>query len=272
MKFVVCIKQVPAVSELPWDPQTGTLMRDLAEGIMNPACKHALEAAIQLKETLGGHITAITMGPPAAEEILHEAIAMGADKGVLLTDLRMAGGDTLVTSHTLGMAIAKVCPDVDLILCGCHTSDSETAQVGPQLAVELDVPSVAYVEHLKVLGTTLTMRRLADNFLETLEMDLPGLVTMTTKHYQPRYVSLGGLNDAFLAAEILILNADDLGLDPERIGIKGSATRIRNVYAPKAQKENVVLKGAVKHIVEELFARFGDRIAGAIGKDLDGRQ
>lgn len=272
MKFVVCIKQVPAVTELPWDPQTGTLKRELAEGMMNPACKHALEAAVQLKERHGGHITAVTMGPPAAREILHEAIAMGADRGVLLTDARMAGGDTLVTSHTLGCAIRKVCPDFDLVLCGDHTSDSETAQVGPQLAVELDIPGVANVEHLELKRTTLVMQRLADNFLETLEMDLPGLVTMTTKQYQPRYVALGELNDAFREAEIISVTADDLGLAPDEIGARGSATRIRNVYTPTAAKENIVLKGAVKDIVEELFSRFGDRIAGAMGKDLDGRQ
>lgn len=272
MRFVVCIKQVPAVSELPWDPQTGTLKRELAQGMMNPACKHALEAAVQLKERHGGHITAVTMGPPAAREILHEAIAMGADRGVLLTDVRMAGGDTLATSYALGMAIRKVCPDGDLVLCGCYTSDSETAQVGPQLAVELDIPGVANVEHLALRGATLVMQRLADNFLETLEMDLPGLVTVTTKEYRPRYVSLGGLNEAFATADIAVFSADELGLDPERLGASGSATRIRTVFTPTAAKANVVLKGAVKDCVEELFERFGDRIAGAIGKDLDGRQ
>jgi len=272
VKLVVCIKQVPAVSELPWDPQTGTLKRGLAEGMMNPSCRHALEAALRLKEIHGGHITVISMGPPAAAEILYEALALGADQAVLLSDLQMAGGDTLATSYTLGRAIHTLCPDFDLVLCGCHTSDSETAQVGPQLCVELDIPGVANVEHLEVRGRTLIMRRLADNFLETLEMDLPGLVTVTTKHYLPRYASLGGLNDAFQSSQVRTLTAAELDLDPGKIGLSGSATRIRAVYTPQDAKENVVLQGAVKDIVEELFNRFGDRIAGAMGKDLNGRQ
>ncbi len=197
VKMVVCIKQVPMVSELPWDPATGTLQRDLAEGMMNPACRSALEAALRIREAEGGEITAITMGPPMAEEVLREAIALGADRGVLLTDRRMAGADTCVTSYTLARAIEKACPGFDLILCGFSTSDSETAQVGPQLAEELDIPGVAYVDEIALSGHTVRMQRLADNFLETLEMDLPGLVTVTTGGYAPRHVPLGGLQAAF---------------------------------------------------------------------------
>ena len=111
VKMVVCIKQVPMVSELPWDPATGTLQRDLAEGMMNPACRAALEAALRIREAEGGEITAITMGPPMAEEVLREAIALGADRGVLLTDRQMAGADTSVTSFTLARAIEKTCPE-----------------------------------------------------------------------------------------------------------------------------------------------------------------
>ena len=185
VKMVVCIKQVPMVSELPWDPATGTLKRDLAEGMMNPACRSALEAALRIREAEGGEITAITMGPPMAEEVLREAIALGADRGILLTDRRMAGADTSVTSYTLARAIEKTCPGFDLVLCGFATSDSETAQVGPQLAEELDIPGVAYVDEIELSGRTVRMQRLADNFLETLEMDLPGLVTVTTGVYSP---------------------------------------------------------------------------------------
>ena len=135
LKLIVCIKQVPMVSELPWDSKTGTLKRDMAEGMMNPACKHALEAALQIKNHHLAHITTLSMGPPMAEEILRESLAMGADRGILLTDPRMAGADTLITSYTLARAIIKECPDFDLILCGCHTSDSErsrSAGAGPE--------------------------------------------------------------------------------------------------------------------------------------------
>ena len=268
LKMVVCIKQVPMVSELPWDPATGTLQRDLAEGMMNPACRSALDAALRIKETAGGEITAITMGPPMAEEVLREAIALGADRGVLLTDLKMAGADTSVTSHTLARAIEKACPGFDLVLCGFSTSDSDTAQVGPQLAEELDIPGVAYVDGLEMAGRKVRMQRFSDNFLETLEMDLPGLVTVTTRRYAPRHVPLGGLQAAFAEADIVSLDAAAVGLDPEWIGAKGSATKILNVYSPMAGKKNVVLTGAPKRIVEQLFERFDDKIGGAIGKDL----
>lgn len=256
------------VSELPWDSKSGTLRRDVAEGMMNPACANALEAALQIKRQYGGHITVITMGPPMAEEVLYEAIAIGADSGILLTDRSMAGADTFVTSFTLARAIEKVCPDFDLILCGCYTSDSETAQVGPQLAEELDIPGAAYVERLDIKDRTVRMQRLSDDFLETLEMDLPGLVTVTTAANVPQYPPLEGLETAFARPAIKILKAEDLNLDPKTIGIQGSPTKILNVYSPTAQKKNLILKGAAKKIVDEIFDKFGDRISGAIGKDL----
>lgn len=268
LKLVVCIKQVPSVSELPWDPKTGTLKRDLAEGMINPSCKHALEAALQLKETHGGEILVFTMGPPMAEEVLHEARAMGADRGVLLTDKAMAGADTSVTAFTLACAIRKKCPDFDLVLCGCNTSDSETAQVGPQLAEELDIPGAANVHYLALTGKVLRVRRLSDNFLETLEMDLPGLVTVTTQEFQPRYVAMEGLQDTFDKGDITRVNAKDLGVDPALLGMGASPTKILNVYSPTAKKDNVVLKGSAKKTVMDLFDRFEDKIGGAIKKDL----
>jgi electron transfer flavoprotein beta subunit len=268
LKMVVCIKQVPMVSELPWDPATGTLQRDLAEGMINPACRSALEAAIRIKTDKGGEITAITMGPPMAEEVLREAIALGADHGVLLTDRKMAGADTAVTSFTLARAIEKVSPGFDLVLCGASTSDSETAQVGPQLAEELAISGVAYVDEIEIRGATVRVQRISDYFLETLEMDLPSLITVTTGLHAPHHVPLGGLQAAFDEADIVSLAAEDLDLDPERIGLKGSATRIINVYSPTAAKKNLVLTGAPKRVVEQLFERFDDKIGGAIGKDL----
>ncbi|MEZ4527877.1 MAG: electron transfer flavoprotein subunit beta/FixA family protein [Desulfobacterales bacterium] len=268
LKLIVCMKQVPLVSELPWDSRTGTLKRELADGMMNPACKHALEAALTLKLRYGAHITALTMGPPMAEEILREAAAMGADRGILLSDRRMAGADTLITSYTLACAIRKQCPDFDLILCGCYTSDSETAQVGPQLAEELDIPGVAYVEDLELKGRTLVMQRESDDFLETLEMDLPGLVTISTRKFAPRYPSLAGLQDAFDHADIVTLRAEDLDADLSSIGLKASPTKIVKVSSPTAEKRNIVLKGAVKKVVDDLFEQFGDRLSGAMGKDL----
>jgi len=266
--MIVCLKQVPMVTELPWDAKTGTLKRELSEGMMNPACKHALEAALQLKHEHEGHITAITMGPPMAEEILCEAIAMGADRCLMLSDKKMAGADTLVTSYTLARAIEIFCSDFDLILCGCHTSDSETAQVGPQLAEELDIPGIAYAEDIQVSNRTITIKRVSDNFLETHEMDMPGLITLTTRNYSPRYTPIAGLQDAFDEPNILVVSADDLGLDEAEIGVPGSPTEIMDVYSPTAEKKNIIMQGAPKKIVEELFEKFDDRIGSVIRKDL----
>lgn len=268
LNLVVCIKQVPMVSELPWDSKTGALKRELAEGMMNPACKCALEAALRIKETHGGHITAITMGPPMAEEVLYEALSLGADKGVLLTGASMAGADTLVTSRTLAAAVKTVRPDFDLILCGCQTIDSETGQVGPQLAEELDIPGASDIEKMTVKDNRLVVERLLDDFFEVLEMRLPGLVTVSTSGNAPRYASFAGIEDAFRTPEIVVMGTADIGLDKDSAGMKASPTRILDVYSTTSNKSNVVFKGAVKRMVADLFDAYGDKIGGAMGKDL----
>ena len=256
------------VSELPWNPKTGTLKRELAEGMMNPACAHALEAALQIKSRHKAEIIAITMGPPMAEEVLYEAMAVGADRGLLLTDPAFAAADTFATSYTLARTIEKQCPGFDLVLCGCFTSDSETAQVGPQLAEELDIPAAAYVEDFEIKGRKVRMRRVSDNFLEIMEMNLPGLITIMTRSYAPRYPSLEGLAAAYDRRQIKIMTARDLGLDSQRTGRTGSPTKIINVYSPTAEKRNVVLKGTAKKVVNDIFEKYGDRLSSAMGKDL----
>ncbi len=256
------------VSELPWDAKRGTLKREIAEGMMNPSCKHALEAALLLKNKCNAQITAITMGPPMAEEVLREAVAMGADRGILVSDPAMAGADTLATSFTLGKVIEKACPDFDLILCGCNTTDSETSQVGPQLIEELDIPGVTFVDKFDLKENSIRMERTVDGFLETLEMDLPGLITVSTQHYSPRYTTLSGLQEAFNEVDITAMGVNELGIEPDETGMKGSATKILDVYSPIFEKNNVVLSGSPKRIVEQLFEKFDDKIGSAIGKDL----
>lgn len=268
LQIVVCIKQVPMVSELPWDAKTGTLRRDAAEGMMNPACACALEAGLQLKQVHGGHVTAISMGPPMAEEVLREGLAMGADRGILLTDPEMAGADTAATAYTLARAIEAMCPDFDLVICGAQTSDSETAQVGPQLCEELDAPGAAYVEQIDLRGKQIRVERTCDHFFEILEMSMPAAVTISGGFYTPRYISLGGIEQAFETRQVEIVNARQLCLKKAAIGIDGSPTKILDVYSPVADRENVRLKGTPKKIVETLLDRFGDKISGAIGKDL----
>ncbi len=272
LKLICCIKQVPMVSELPWDPKTGTLKRALVDGMINPACRHALEAALILKNEHPTEITVITMGPPIAEEVLREALAMGADRGILISDSKIAGADTLATSKILADAIKTACPDFDLVLCGCHTSDSETAQVGPQITEELNVPGIAYVDQLELNNRSLRIQRLSDGFTETLDMPLPGLITVTTQQNAPRYISLSGLEDAFSEADITCLDLNDIGLNSGLTGSDRSPTRILRVYSPVTEKDNTVMRGSAGKIVQQLFDQFDDKIGGAIGKDIKEHQ
>ena len=269
MNLVVCLKQVPMVTELPWDEKTGTLRRDLAAGMMNPACKHALEAALQIKEKYSANITAITMGPAAAQEILREALALGADRAILICDKLLAGSDTFATSWILAEAIKKECPKFDLLLCGAYTSDSETAQVGPQLAEKLDLPAAAYVEKLEINGRTLRVRRLVDNFRETLEMEFPALVTVSMENYEPRYTKLVGLENSFNESSVIILDAGDLGINASVMEKQGSRTRVRKVFLRKAQKENVLLQGTAAAVVTEFLNKYQRKISTAIGKSIE---
>jgi electron transfer flavoprotein beta subunit len=268
MQLVVLIKQVPMVSELPWNKKTGELLRDRAEGMMNPACKHALEAALRLKERSGGRIIAISMGPPAAEEVLREALALGADQAYLVSDSSLAGADTLATSRSLAQAVRSIAPRFDLLFMGCHTSDSETGQVGPQMAEILDLPAVCHAEGFELMDGKLQVKRVWDDFLETVEMPLPGLLTIATSAHTPRNLALGGVERAFADCEVKMLSAKDIGADPEMTGRKGSAGQINRVYSPTADKQGELLTGAVKKCVNELFARHSDRLGGLIGKDL----
>lgn len=257
------------VTELPWDEETGTLRRDLAAGMMNPACKHALEAALQIKESFSAKITVITMGPPAAEEVLREALALGADQAILICDRMLAGSDTFATSLILKEAIKKKCPKFDLVLCGAYTADSETAQVGPQLAEELDLPAAAYVERLEIAGRTLRVRRIVDNFRETLEMEFPALVTVSMENYKPRYVKLTGLENAFEKNDVIVLNAKSLGLTASSVKTKGSRTRVRKVFLRKAEKRNILLQGAASNVVNEFLNKYQRKIGTVIGKSIE---
>ncbi len=277
-RIIVCIKQVPMVSELPWDSKTGTLKRELAQGMMDPGSARALEAALGIKEKgvpqrEQVHITAVTMGPPMAQEILHQARALGADAAVLLTDRKLAGADTFMTSRILAQCIDKVCPDVDLVLLGAQSSDSETAQVGPQLADELGFLCIGFANGIEMKGQgsdpdRIRVFRHVDDFFEELEMALPGVVTIDLGAYDPRYTTLAGVENAFENPDIRVLDAQGLGFEPGFNALKASPTRIIDVFSPTAQKENRVLKGAVKTSLDTLFRDYGKVISGAMGRDL----
>ena len=238
LKLVVCIKQVPMVSELPWDSKSGTLRRDVAEGMMNPACANALETALQIKRRYGGHISVITMGPPMAEEVLYEAIAMGSDSGVLLTDPRMAGGDTYVTSFTLARAIEKVCPDFDLILCGERATDGDTGQVGPGIASFLNLPIATYISKIYDIEEDKKFRvnRLVEGGYEILSLPFPALLTVVKEISFPRLPTLRGKQKA-KKVTIPVIVPDDIGAKEDCIGLKGSPTQVVKIFRPQVSRQ-----------------------------------
>ena len=270
MRIAVCIKQVPAVSELPWDPRKKRLGRDRAGGMMDPASRHALEAGLTLGQSLAAEITVLSMGPAEAEEELRAALALGAHRAVLISDPRLAGADTLATSYTLAQALRRACPGADLILLGCHTADSETGQVGPQLAVHLDLPCASGAESLELVDGLLRIKRVSDGFRETLEVAPPAVVTVSMRGFVPRAVPLTGVEPAFNQGQYQVLDAFDLGGEPERLGQEGSPSVMKRVYPTVEERQGVVLTGAPAKVVEQLLEDFGDRMGGLMGLDLGG--
>jgi len=259
MKIVVCIKQVPNTNEVKLDPKTGTLIREGIPSIINPDDKNALEAALVLKEEMGAFVTVLTMGPPQAEIALREALAMGADEAILLSDRAFAGSDTWATSLTLAQAIRKI-GNYTIILCGRQAIDGDTAQVGPELAQHLDLPQVTYVR--KILGITkdsITVERALEDGYMTIESDLPVLLTAVKELSTPRYPLMRGIVDAFETKEITVWGLEDLGGDPERLGLKGSPTQVKRTFNPPGKTPGRIIEGAprvaVNALIDELLAK-----------------
>jgi electron transfer flavoprotein beta subunit len=256
MKIIVPIKQVPEVAEVRINPQTGTLIRDGVPSILNPFDEFAVEAAIQLKEKFGGEVVVVTMGPPQAKDALYKALAMGADKGVLLTDMAFAGADTWATARTLAEQIKKM--EYDLVICGKQAIDGDTAQVGPELAELLGVPQVCYVRHLEVDqdGKRLILHRSTDDGYEEVSVRMPALLTATKGLNEPRLPNVMGIMKA-KKKPLDEVNAAALGLATDLIGLKGSPTTVRRVFAPEKKKGGIKIEGtdpkqAAKKLVEFL--------------------
>lgn len=258
MNIVVCVKQVPATSELSIDPETGNLIREGVPGIVNPDDRRAVEAAVSLKEAHGGRVTLITMGPPQAEEALRECLAMGADQAILLTDRAFAGADTWATSYTLGCAIRKI-GEFDLILCGRESQDGNTGQVGPQIAEFLGIPQVTGVRAIEISGQTLRARRALEDGYEVVETGLPALLTVTRDLNTPRLPPVDAVMHA-CRAEIITWTADDLPVDRQLIGLEGSPTRIIKTYAPELKsRQGEIIEGNTATAVETLVTRLRER-------------
>jgi electron transfer flavoprotein beta subunit len=254
MRFIVCIKQVPDTTNVKIDKRTGRLIREGIPTIINPEDKNALEAALSLKEKYEGEVIVISMGPPQADEALREALAMGADRAILLTDRAFAGADTMATAYSLGSAIKKV-GEYDLVLCGRQAIDGDTAQVGPQLAEFLKVPQITYVSELNIeKNKVVAIQELEDKRVRW-EANLPALLTITSEANKPRYPSAYGIMGAYREKEVEIWEKKHLDVDEKRIGLEGSPTSVKRIFSPKPKGKAEIIKEEPKKSAEILFNR-----------------
>ena len=256
MKVIVCVKQVPDTSGKVAVNPDGTLNRASMATIINPDDKNAVEAALQLKDETGCEVVVVTMGPPPAEGMLRELLAMGADRGVLVSGREFGGSDTFATSQILAAAVKKIgVEDDDIILCGRQAIDGDTAQVGPQIAEKLGVPQITYVAEMKVEGRKVTCRRMLEDGYMTIETQTPCLLTAIKELNTPRYMSVGGIFDCFnKPVEVYDYEAlkDDPLIEVDTIGLKGSPTNIYASFTPPQKGAGTMLEGADKNTVDTL--------------------
>lgn len=258
MKIIVCIKQVPESASVKIDPNTHTLIRQGIKSIINPFDMNAIEAALQLKESQSGQVVVISMGPPQAEEALREAISLGVDEAILLSDRAFAGADTLATSYTLSMGIKKI-GKFDMIICGKQAIDGDTAQVGPELAEILNIPQVCWVRKIvEIKNQTIVVERALEDGYEVVETQLPALLTVVKEINEPRLPSLRGKLNA-KKKEISIWGAQELGISPDEVGLAGSATQVIRTFTPPPRKDRKILQGEVKDVLKELVCELKQR-------------
>ena len=256
LKILVCVKQVPDVDQMRMDPATGNLIRAGVPAILNPLDANALSAAVKVKETYGAEITLITMGPPNAEAVLRECLAVGADKAILVTDRAFGNADTLATSYSI-VSAAKQVDKFDLIFCGKETLDGATGQMGSQLAERFDaaqVTSASLIKEIDLEKNTLVVERELETGIETLEVQMPCLFTMEKTNYPVRIPNLKG-KLAAKKAPVLTFTANDIpDLDRNRIGDAGSPTKVPRMFPPVMPEPGVILnEGSVEANVEKLL-------------------
>ncbi|MBU0503463.1 MAG: electron transfer flavoprotein subunit beta/FixA family protein [Candidatus Omnitrophota bacterium] len=259
MNIIVCIKQVPETTEVRINPETNTLIREGVKSIINPFDMYAIEEAVRLKEKSNGKVTVITMGPPQAESALREAISMGVDEAILVSDRAFAGSDTWATSYTLSCAIRKI-GAFDIIICGKQASDGDTAQVGPGISMHLDIPQVTYVKKIEeVKDKTVRVERMTEEGFDIVETPLPVLFTVVKEINEPRLPSLKGMMRA-KQAKIVNWSAKDIEALPECIGLKGSPTNVVKIFTPTPRSGGQMLKGDTQEIVQKLVQELKSEI------------
>jgi electron transfer flavoprotein beta subunit len=261
MKIIVCAKQVPNTNEVKIDPVKGTLIRDGVPSILNPDDANALEAALQLKERYPGTtVTVISMGPPQATYMLRECLAMGADEAVLLSSRAFGGADTCATSTTLAAGIRKL-GKFDLILAGRQAIDGDTAQVGPQTAQRLGVPSVTYVQKIREIkkNSIVVERNLEDGY-EVIEVKMPCVLTAIKELNEPRYMTIAQIEEAY-KKEITIWNENDINLAPSDCGLNASPTQVFRSFTPPPKGKGEMLTGTVPEMAAALIQKLREKHA-----------
>ena len=259
MKIIVCVKQVPDTNEVKIDPVKGTLIRDGVPSILNPDDANALEAALKLKDEYEGtEVAVITMGPPQAKIMLRECLAMGADTAYLLSDRAFGGADTCSTSTTIAAGI-KMMGDVDIIFTGRQAIDGDTAQVGPQVAQRLNIPVVTYVQGVEVKdGNCIVHRQLEDGY-EVIEVKNPCLLTCVKELNQPRYMTIGGILDAY-QKDITVWNHEYVKLDSNDCGLNASPTKVFRSFTPDLKgKGEMIPGGSVSEMASILVKRLKEK-------------
>ena len=259
MKIVVCIKQVPDTAEVKLDPKTNTLIRDGVPSIINPDDKAGIEAALTLKEQLGGTVTVVCMGPPQADVALREALAMGCDDAILMSDRAFGGSDTYATAHVIAAGLKTL--DYDLIITGRQAIDGDTAQVGPQIAEQLGIPQVSYAAEVKPAedGAIVVKRQFEDRY-QLLKVKTPCLITALSELAQPRYMTVSGIVNAY-NKEVKVLTFEDVknNLNPDFIGLKGSPTNVKQSFTKQVKGAGTVINvsadEAVKTIMDKLIEK-----------------
>ncbi len=252
MNVIVCIKQVPETTNVRIDFETNTLIREGVESIINPFDAYAIEEGVRIREQVGGKVIVLTMGPPQAEKALREAISLGIDEAILLSDRAFAGSDTWATSLALACAIRKI-GDYDLIICGKQAIDGDTAQVGPGIAVHLNVPQITFVKKIEEISEKkIRAERMMEEGYQVIESRLPALITVVKEINEPRLPSMKGKLRA-RKAEIPVWSINDTDLPEEDIGLKGSPTVVKKIFTPPKRTGGRKLEGEVSEIVDELI-------------------
>ncbi len=256
MKIVVCIKQVPDTTDIKLDKKTGTLIRDGVPSIINPDDKAALEMALTIKdENEGTWVTVVSMGPPQADDIIHEAIAMGADEGILVCGREYAGSDTWATSNVLSAALKKI-GDYDLVLCGRQAIDGDTAQVGPQIAEKLNLPQVTYTRGIELLSEgELRVTRDTESGQQLVRVKMPCLLTVIREYKEPRYCNFLRIFDSYRGEmPIHVWGQDELHIDERTVGLTSSPTNVKVTFSPAPKASGIVIDGSSHDVVDQLLA------------------